>query len=72
MLWPPIFINLFISSKRSLAFILYIVFLQLLDYEAKAGEQVPLLMKMGKGMAALNKAIESGDTDLGKTREDLQ
>ena len=40
--------------------------LQLLDYEAKAAEQVPLLMKMGKNIVALHKSIESGDTDLGE------
>ncbi|KAF9430792.1 hypothetical protein BGZ94_003842 [Podila epigama] len=36
----------------------------LLDYEPRAGDQVPLLMSMGQGELALVKAIESGDTDL--------
>eukprot|EP00002_Diphylleia_rotans_P004919 TRINITY_DN1382_c0_g2_i1.p1 TRINITY_DN1382_c0_g2~~TRINITY_DN1382_c0_g2_i1.p1 ORF type:complete len:828 (-),score=186.60 TRINITY_DN1382_c0_g2_i1:1462-3921(-) len=36
----------------------------LLDYEAKAGEQVPLLLSMQQDELALIKAIESGDTDL--------
>ncbi|ELU17286.1 hypothetical protein CAPTEDRAFT_168734 [Capitella teleta] len=38
--------------------------IRLLDYEAKAAEQVPLLMKMKRDQLALTKAIESGDTDL--------
>jgi len=37
-----------------------------LDYEAKAADQVPLLMRMKKDDLALEKAIMSGDTDLGK------
>ncbi|XP_013393973.1 vacuolar protein sorting-associated protein 16 homolog [Lingula anatina] len=37
---------------------------RLLDYEPRAAEQVPLLMKMKKEQLALSKAIESGDTDL--------
>ncbi|KAK3809948.1 MAG: Vps16, N-terminal region-domain-containing protein [Benniella sp.] len=36
----------------------------LLDYEPRAGDQVPLLMSMEQDELALNKAIESGDTDL--------
>ena len=39
--------------------------MQLLDYEARASEQVPLLLKMGQDQTALTKAIDSGDTDLG-------
>jgi len=35
-----------------------------LDYEPRAGEQVPLLISMQEDERALNKAIESGDTDL--------
>lgn len=42
-----------------------IYFLKLLDFEPRAGQQVPLLMKMHKDNIALSKAIESGDTDLG-------
>ncbi|XP_070536133.1 vacuolar protein sorting-associated protein 16 homolog [Ptychodera flava] len=38
--------------------------IRLLDFEPKAAEQVPLLMKMKKDDVALMKAIESGDTDL--------
>ncbi|BFZ22188.1 hypothetical protein BsWGS_25227 [Bradybaena similaris] len=37
---------------------------RLLDYEVRASEQVPLLLKMGQDQAALIKAIDSGDTDL--------
>ncbi|XP_044284736.1 vacuolar protein sorting-associated protein 16 homolog isoform X1 [Varanus komodoensis] len=38
--------------------------LQLLEYEPRSGEQVPLLLKMKRSQLALSKAIESGDTDL--------
>ncbi|XP_057244559.1 vacuolar protein sorting-associated protein 16 homolog, partial [Malurus melanocephalus] len=38
---------------------------QLLEYEPRSGEQVPLLLKMKRSKLALGKAIESGDTDLG-------
>ncbi|RMX51789.1 hypothetical protein pdam_00011635 [Pocillopora damicornis] len=38
--------------------------IKLLDYEAKAADQVPLLMRMNKDDLALDKAIMSGDTDL--------
>ncbi|XP_032222411.2 vacuolar protein sorting-associated protein 16 homolog isoform X2 [Nematostella vectensis] len=37
---------------------------KLLDYEPKAADQVPLLMKMNKDKVALEKAVQSGDTDL--------
>lgn len=37
-----------------------------MDYEAKAADQVPLLMRMNKDDLALEKAIMSGDTDLGE------
>ncbi|KAG0225975.1 hypothetical protein BGW42_003963 [Actinomortierella wolfii] len=37
---------------------------KLLDYEPRAGDQVPLLMRMEADELALIKAIESGDTDL--------
>lgn len=40
--------------------------LQLLDFEARSGEQVPLLLKMKRSQLALSKAVESGDTDLGE------
>ena len=40
-----------------------------MDYEAKAADQVPLLMRMKKDDLALEKAIMSGDTDLGKQTE---
>ncbi|KAH3767787.1 vacuolar protein sorting-associated protein 16 [Pelomyxa schiedti] len=45
------------SSKRTLA-------TKLLDYEPRAAEQVPLLLRMGQEEVALSKAVESGDTDL--------
>lgn len=38
---------------------------QLLNYEPRAGRQVPLLLSMKEDEIALDKAIESGDTDLG-------
>ena len=37
---------------------------QLLDHEPRAGRQVPLLLSMEEDEIALDKAIESGDTDL--------
>ncbi|KAL9113155.1 MAG: hypothetical protein Q9227_002767 [Pyrenula ochraceoflavens] len=37
---------------------------QLLNHEARAGKQVPLLLSMEEDDFALDKAIESGDTDL--------
>ncbi|CAH3134272.1 unnamed protein product [Porites lobata] len=38
--------------------------IKLLDYEAEAADQVPLLMRMNKDDLALEKAIMIGDTDL--------
>ena len=38
--------------------------IRLLNFEPRAAEQVPLLMKMKKFNLALTKAVESGDTDL--------
>lgn len=37
---------------------------KLLDYEPRASEQVPLLIKLQEDPQAMSKAIESGDTDL--------
>ncbi|KAH8154271.1 uncharacterized protein LAJ45_02039 [Morchella importuna] len=37
---------------------------QLLNHEPRAGRQVPLLLSMAEDEIALDKAIESGDTDL--------
>ncbi|KAI9763294.1 MAG: hypothetical protein M1840_000776 [Geoglossum simile] len=37
---------------------------QLLNYEPRAGRQVPLLLSMEEDEIALDRAIESGDTDL--------
>jgi hypothetical protein len=37
---------------------------ELLNHEPRAGKQVPLLLSMGEDIIALDKAIESGDTDL--------
>lgn len=36
----------------------------LLDYEACAADQVPLLLHLGEDERALDRAVESGDTDL--------
>lgn len=49
------------SGKKRLA-------TMLLDYEPQPANQVPLLLSMQEDNAALVKAIESGDTDLGKSR----
>uniref|UniRef100_A0A3B3ZYC1 Vacuolar protein sorting-associated protein 16 homolog n=1 Tax=Periophthalmus magnuspinnatus TaxID=409849 RepID=A0A3B3ZYC1_9GOBI len=38
--------------------------IKLLEFEARSGEQVPLLLKMKRSHLALSKAVESGDTDL--------
>ncbi|XP_071101576.1 vacuolar protein sorting-associated protein 16 homolog [Haliotis cracherodii] len=38
--------------------------IKLLEYEPKASEQVPLLLKMDQDHTALGKAIDSGDSDL--------
>jgi len=38
---------------------------QLLDYEPRASDQVPLLLAMKEDRLALAKAVDSGDTDLG-------
>lgn len=37
---------------------------RLLEHEPRAGKQVPLLLNVGEESIALDKAIESGDTDL--------
>jgi hypothetical protein len=37
---------------------------ELLEHEPRAGKQVPLLLNVGEEVRALDKAIESGDTDL--------
>lgn len=37
---------------------------ELLEHEPRAGKQVPLLLSIGEDSLALDKAIESGDTDL--------
>ncbi|TLD04900.1 uncharacterized protein PgNI_09463 [Pyricularia grisea] len=37
---------------------------ELLNHEPRAGRQVPLLLSMDEGEVALDKAVESGDTDL--------
>ena len=38
--------------------------ISLLEHEPRTGKQVPLLLSVGEDSAALDKAIESGDTDL--------
>jgi vacuolar protein sorting-associated protein 16 len=43
---------------------------KLLDYEPRAGKQVPLLLDMKQDEVALVKAIESGDTDLSIFKDD--
>lgn len=44
---------------------------QLLDHETRAAEQVPLLLGMREDGRALEKAVDSGDTDLGKHKATL-
>lgn len=39
---------------------------QLLNYEPRAGKQVPLLLSMEEDEIALDKALESGDTEIGR------
>lgn len=39
-------------------------FAQILEYESHSKLQVPLLLTLGEGAAALRKATASGDTDL--------
>jgi hypothetical protein len=39
-----------------------------LDHELRASDQVPLLLMMKEDRLALQKAIDSGDTDLGTVR----
>ena len=56
-----------LTKKQILiSFTFYFIYSQLLDFEARAAEQVPLLMKMKRDQLALTKAIDSGDTDLGE------
>lgn len=43
----------------------YRAFGQLLEYEPRAEEQVPLLITLQEDEMALDKSIASGDTDLG-------
>jgi hypothetical protein len=45
-------------------YLLDIIALQLIDYEPRAHQQVPLLLTLGEERAALHKAVESGNTDL--------
>lgn len=47
-------------------YLLCLIVLQLLDHEVHARQQVPLLIEMRKADLALDKAIESGDPQLGK------
>lgn len=55
LIWMLVFMSVFLPSVC-----------QLLDFEARSGEQVPLLLKMKRSQLALSKAVESGDTDLGE------
>lgn len=56
----------FIIPQCFLFFSINLFFLsQLLEFEPRSGEQVPLLLRMKRSQLALSKAIESGDTDLG-------
>lgn len=52
----------------TIGFVLTVSFVspQLLDYEPRASDQVPLLLSMKEDRLALQKAVDSGDTDLGE------
>lgn len=39
--------------------------IKLLDHELRASDQVPLLLMMKEDRLALQKAVDSGDSDLG-------
>lgn len=45
--------------------------IQLLDHESRASDQVPLLLTMKQDRLALEKAVDSGDTDLGRVLSPL-
>jgi hypothetical protein len=54
------------SSVSRVDAVLTLFRIQLLDHEPKAADQVPLLLEMKDDKRALQKAVDSGDTDLGK------
>lgn len=56
--------KVYLEIGISVAYVL--TFSKLLDYEPRASDQVPLLLNMKQDRLALAKAVESGDTDLGK------
>ena len=59
------FYDSFVSHfPQSASFVVCCIF-QLLDYEPKASNQVPLLLRMEKFELALQKALDSGDMDQG-------
>lgn len=65
-LWSMMSMSLYLlHSLHSAGSDLLLCWFQLLDFEARSGEQVPLLLKMKRSQLALSKAVESGDTDLG-------
>jgi len=43
---------------------LILIEFRLLDFEHRASEQIPLLLKLGQEPQALSKAVESGDPNL--------
>ncbi len=61
--WPEVGCSLIMNFDFQV--ILFVS--KLLDFEARSGEQVPLLLKMKRSQLALSKAVESGDTDLGES-----
>jgi len=62
----------YIPSSHRTIYTIYYTFIhyyilasfQLIDYEPRAHQQVPLLLTLGEERAALHKAVESGNTDL--------
>ena len=38
--------------------------MQLIEYECRASQQVPVLMRLGEDQTALRRALQCGDTDL--------
>lgn len=52
------------GSPRWCVLLLAYLTVQLLDHEPRAAEQVPLLLQMKQDKIALEKAVDSGDSDL--------
>ncbi|KAF9940767.1 hypothetical protein BGZ65_006160 [Modicella reniformis] len=62
--YSEIAMTAYVAGRYKLATMVLSSATKLLDYEPRAGDQVPLLMSMKQDELALTKAIESGDTHL--------